>query len=202
MGYSKNPALVEREMPNLLDLKAGRSCRWKTDPTWPATSRLLNRLRQALYIANLYPDRFPELALASKNFALHVIEPGIIEAKPKLTASVETDTKITGRTQGGPVWGYEQSTVGKTTADEIVTAWANHQPSNDPIQFQQTTLSDAELSKLYHWAKNGNNHPELMLLVGKGFLTVSLVERGAPEWTPPPGTLNIKREIKYDIEPE
>jgi hypothetical protein len=202
MGYSRNPELVEVEMPNLLELKAGRSCRWTTAPNWPATSSLLRRLRQALYIANLYPERFPELALASKNFALHLVGPGIIEAKPKQTATVETDLHAIARVQGGPVWGKEVSTVGKTTADEIVTAWAEHQPSNDPLNFQQTKLSPEELSKLYHWAKNGNNHPELMLLVGEGFLTVALVERGAPEWSPPAGLTSIKKETKYDIDPD
>jgi hypothetical protein len=172
----------------LRELELGRACRWTVDPpTLDETKRRAYEIREALYIASLYPSEFPALAQARKNFSLFIIKPGVIEAKPRGTSSLapallkDRETPIHGI---GP-WGREVATVGLTTSAEVQRAWLDHEPSLDPIHCQQTTLPLVELKDLHVWATL--HTPRLMLLVGEGFITVSLrdTEMDGYAWKPP-----------------
>jgi hypothetical protein len=176
----------------MTELIAGHSCAWRTAPDRVVTERLCARIRQALNIASKHPDRFPELAKAYLHFTISIIEPGLIEAKPKVSAHVEVIDPPA--IMGGAPHGKPISTVGKTTAAELIDSWTAHLPSNDPVNFQQTILSTEELGKLYTWAKS--NIPELMLMVGKGFITVAPLDAGASAfaWTPATPPLAPERE--------
>ena len=198
MGYSSNPNIVEQRMGLLLELKAGRACRWKTTPDMAHTNRLKARIHEALYIASQHPDRFPELAIAARNFALYTIEPGVIEAKPKYIPQVSTDSSLSTPTQGTAPFGREVSTVAKTSAQDLIDAWNAHTPSQDPVNFQQTTLDESELEKLYKWTSE--HEPRLMILVGPGFITLALEEIGAAtySWQPKNPQPQIV-EKRYDI---
>lgn len=198
MGYSINREVLEARRDLMAELELGRACRWTTAADMRATKQLAYDIREALYIASLYPQEFPALARARESFSIFVIKPGLIEAKPRSSATAPAvvrhdETPIHGL---GP-FGREQSTVGKTTATEIVEAWDAHAPSLDPINFQQTTLPPEELRALYNWAIA--HTPHLMLLVGDGFLTVSLRDPDvdAFAWHPPQAP--PKPEPEYDV---
>lgn len=186
MGYSTNPALLEARRPALAELEAGRACRWVLpgiDLT--STRRRVNEIREALYIASLYPHRYPTLAAARDAFSIHIVGPGVIEARPKSARDTVISADTVLPSTGTQPWGLSQPTVGITTAREVIDSWRAHLPSNDPIHFAQTTLPIDELKRLYIWASGSS--PKLMLLVGDGFLTLALheIEADAYAWTPP-----------------
>lgn len=197
MGYSTNPALVEQRRPALAELEAGRACRWTFQTTDPSVlRRRANEIREALYIARLYPDRFPELAAAAEAFSIHVVYPSVIEARPKQGRDVQLNAHALVPQHGTQPWGVSQPTVGITTADEAIHAWRLHLPSNDPVHFPQSSLSVAELTKLHQFAVI--NEPRLMLFAGDGFLTLALREIGAEPyaWSPPAAPVEPEPDIE------
>lgn len=199
MAFSINPQLAEQRRVELnLDALAEGAQRWRTTPDPVITRRLAYRIREALYIGNMYPERFPILAMAYDRYAIHIIEPGIIEAKLKSNPTVQS-SGITPQHGGGAPWGREQATVGPSAADEIIDAWQKHLPSSDAMNFPQTTLTDDELMKLWEWATRRN--PRLMILVGAGTITVSLrqAEMDSYAWSPPaPPKQEPKTEFDID----
>ncbi len=186
MAYSINPELVEQRREEFdLDSLAQGAKRWKiTPPDGPSTRRAVYRIREALYIAQMHPERFPLIAQAADKYSIHYIEPGVIEAKLKHSPSVETQGVAT-HGGGNLPWGKELATVGPTKADECIDAWQKHLPSSDPVNFPNTTLSDEELQQLWTWATRRN--PRLMILVGAGTVTLSLrmAEMDTYAWSPP-----------------
>jgi hypothetical protein len=198
LGYSTNPAVLEARRPQLAELELGRACRWRTAPDRDITRRKAYELREALYIASLHPEDYPQLALAYRGFSIHVIEPGLIEAKPRAGAELSTpqlryDTPV----QGITPFGREVSTVGKTSASEVIAAWDARIPSLDPVHFQQTTLPESELRLLWDWASS--HFPKLMLLVGEGFLTLSPLEAGMDDFAWKPAVPPPAPEPEYNV---
>lgn len=200
MAYSTSPDIVRDRLELLTELQAGRACRWTTQADRQETQRLAYRIREALYAASIHAKEFPELARAYYLFSIHVIEPGLIEAKIKSQAGVETSGSSAPRVlpiHGLAPWGREVSTVAKTTAQELIDAWQAHLPSNDPLKFEQTTLPAKELAALHRWASEWK--PRLMLLVGAESITLSLATPDMADfaWQPPPPA--PKPEKLYDI---
>lgn len=193
MPYSTNPALLVQRMSEMLELKAGRACQWHTTADPQITQRLATRIRENLWIAHTYPKIFPELAQAYHAFSIHVVGPGVVEAKPWPDITLAAST--------GEPWGkaYEISTVARTTAQQCIDAWMAHLPSNDPVNFQQTTLPDDELQALWHWAIQTDTHPKLMILKGPGHMTLALAVSSMESvaWHPPKPP--AKPEKNYDF---
>ena len=194
MGYSVNPEVLEARIAAgmFTQLAHGKACQWKPIATMVATKRYLDQIHEGLYIASLYPDRFPELARAKKNFRLHLVRPGLIEAKPKTDAGAV----VSSSEPAMPT----VSTVGCVTAEDVISAWRDHMPSLDPINFQQHRLDALELEALYDWCER--HEPRLMILAGEGHLTLSLrvpfhgIED--PSWKPPVPTPPLERD--YDLD--
>lgn len=203
MAYSTNPQLVMDRWALVEELAQGRACRWRVSPpTREATRRQAYQIRETLYIASLYPEKFKALASAASQFSIHIVEVGLIEAKTKSNPYVDVTPEVRSSNVavfgGGSPHGTEPSTVSKQTAAECIDAWRQHLPSSDPLNFPQTTLSDEEMTALYKWAQG--NTPKLMLLVGAGSLTISLRDAsGAMDsysWKPPKPA---PAEEKFDI---
>lgn len=197
MGYSSNPAVLEARRSWLTELELGRACRWTTKADFNVTRRRAYELREALYIASLYPDAYPALAQAHSNFQITIIKPGLIEAKPKLDQSDLAVVSGSVPIHGIEPFGKPLGTVGITTADQAIEAWQAHAPSLDAINFQQSALSLTELTLLYNWAID--HTPKLMMLVGEGFLTLSLrdAEVAGYAWQPPQTA--AKPEEDFDV---
>lgn len=201
MGYRKNPDLVAQRKqadPALLaNLEKGLPDKWKTAKDPVPTERLAFKIRECLYIAARYPKRFPALAKASENFAIHIVEDGLVEARWK-TGRTETGVQIWSSTQEGEVQGKIVSVTKHTTAEELKNAWMEHLPSSDPLHFTQTLLSYDELVDLFTWATHRT--PRLMLLVDESNekITVSLRDPSVQEfaWSP---TTEPEEEEELDV---
>lgn len=199
MAYSLNPALVVQRKHLLVDLAKGLPTSWRVSGGLEETRRVAYRIREALFIAARNPEKFPELARAYDSFSIHVVDDGLVEARPKSMPTVSygapEDTT--------PIHGVGEASfravrqVGLSTADELITAWNAHQPSSDPLLFQRTTLSVDELTKLWAWAQHP---PKRMILVGEDHVTLSLYEAevaAIAAWSPPSDPVP---EESYDID--
>lgn len=190
MGYSENPELLQSKMYLFTELREGKATRWTCGSSRVATKNFVEQIHECLHIASVNPQRFPELARAKQAFRIHVIRPGLVEARPRTSASVV----VTSSESFAPV----VPTVGVKSAQEIINAWRDHMPSQDPIMFQQHKLDMLELTTLYDWCDS--HEPRLMMLVGDAHLTLSLrvVFRGDDlSWKPPAPTPAPERE--YNI---
>lgn len=199
MGHSTSRDTLTKRLPILAELAAGKACQWEVTPPTPDASRKLAReIHEALYVASLYPKEYPALAEARRAFSIHIVRPGLVEARRR--PARDLDPRATGLTTHG---GGDQPAfkpvplVGHTTAQGIMDAWDGHTPSLDPLHFQQTTLPGVELIRLYAWAQG--HTPKLQILVGAGFITLSLVEAGMEgfAWHPPVPT--PEPEPSYDV---
>lgn len=186
MGYSTNPELVEQRKSLLQPLAEGRTTRWTPDSDPTETKRFVYSLREALHIAALYPQRFPELARAAEKFTIVTTAPGSVEARFK-HGKTETSVSSDAPTHGLEPQGKLVQQVGMLSADDVIESWRSHLPSNDPLHFTDTRLDFEELAVL--WAFCVANVPKLMILVDEeqGLLTVSPFDGSIEEfaWSPP-----------------
>lgn len=184
MGYSTSRATVRARTALLSELAAGRPTSWTTAPDMAVTKRLAFNIREALRVAAIYPDEFPELAQANKQFSIFIPCAGRVEARIK-TQPHAYETPMHGVV--GPEAGFKVvPQVGITTAKECIDSWNAHLPSSDPLLLQRTSLIVDELVKLYTWSQT--HKPRLMFFVGESHITISLYEAEAASiaaWTPP-----------------
>ena len=168
----------------LHDLAEGKPCQWNTEPSPKKTRDLAYQIREALFAAEENAEIFPELAEAHRNFSIHVVEPGLVEARLK-PAPAEVIVRPVTPIHGVGAWGHPVNPAGVSTADEVIEAWVAHLPSNDPLHFTESDLEVAELVKLYEWTQEWK--PRLAILVSGDKLTLSLRDPEIEEftWKPP-----------------
>lgn len=173
MGYGTNAQTVLDRMAVLQPLEALQTHQWVVKGGYKETAKEAYRIREGLYIAGLYPSRFPKLAAAAERMSIHVVARGIIEARLKPTSSVESaPAHLRQVTHGLEPFGREVPTVSMSTAQECIDSWIAHQPSNDPVRFVNTVLSPDELLKLYQWTRT--HWPKLIILLGEHNKTLIL----------------------------
>lgn len=188
MGYSTNPEIVERRKHLLHNLERGIEMRWVVEKDPMKTQRYAYDIREALYIASLYPKRFPKLAHAHKVFTISIVEAGWIQAKRKVERG---DIEIHGlEVQGKPV-----PQVGLRSAAEVIEAWQKHLPSSDPLHFTQVQLTLADMVELHAWATGNQPHLVLLYHEENKTLTVTLPQEGVEEfaWHPPKVEEEVER---------
>lgn len=187
-GYSKNPLTAEKMLPLLGPIIAGQLCTWETEVG--QADHLAYKIREALYIARLYRDRWSAGALhataqnpdelwkaeallsisrMAERVRIVVTSPSTVEAR--LQKGVPEAMVLTGG--GAPMQGYENPgrsvvTITKQTVWSIQEAWRAQQPSNTPLHFPNASLSYDELVQLHAWAEPLG----LLLFVVDGALTV------------------------------
>lgn len=188
MGYSVNPDLVPARAALVKELAAGRPATWRCEPDLQVTQRLINKIRETLYIASQFPSRFPDLARAHATFMIRKVANGHVEAIPKIQVGEVVLENYAGAQiaqhgiTDGPLKPVPR--VGMN-AQGCINSWNKAQPSNDPL-IVYTDLELPELIKLHAWATN--HEPKLMLLVGEGHVTISLYDMGVATiaaWNPP-----------------
>jgi hypothetical protein len=179
MGYSVNPTLVEQRRALVSNLERGIETSWVISSNDPAdTQRHAYDIRETLYIASLYPKRFPKLAEAYRLFSIHVVRPGRIEARRK---AGNGDITV----QGLETYGKPVPLIG-LSAEEIIQSWMSHLPSNDALHFTQCKLSYDDLIGLHAWVSS--RKPKMMMLWDEATsrLTLSLNDPTVEEyaWKP------------------
>lgn len=174
MAYSVNPETIENRRPMYKEfykaLESGKPAKIEIARDPLVTRRVARQLREVLYIAARYPERYPKLAEAAERFAIVEVRDGLIEARFKPT-KVETSFRVETSIQGLEPQGKPVPSVNVTTAAQIIESWKKHLPSSDPIHFKQTVLDEVELTKLWEWATSWK--PKLMILIGDHTLTLS-----------------------------
>lgn len=178
MGYSKSLGTLYKIEPSLLMLKEGRACSWDVPPGDTA-DHFAYKIREALYIASRNASRFPELALARKNFSIQIVNdrlvqavlvPGTAEGNGQTLASPYDSPVTQGlNTLAGPAV-RDRAMV--TSWQEVIDAWTAAQPTNDKILFPEALLSDEDLRKLAAWAAQLT--PAWMLLRPRGSNALTL----------------------------
>lgn len=159
MGYSRSPKTLEAIRPLLDDLERGLACVWEVAPG--EEHKWAYKVREALYIARLFPDRYPALAQAADAFKVEVAERGRVRA---VTAGNTLQPKVLGSAVPIVSQGLDDdqpglahkvrsvSLTGSQTAASIMKAWYLSQPSNHPLYFPQAVLDRQELLELYRLA--------------------------------------------------
>lgn len=161
MGYSKNKISLLKIESALLPLKEYRAAAW--DRPDGDADRWAYKVRQALYIAARFPSEFPELAEASKRYKIMVVNDNLVQAVVTGAPSEATlRSPESAMAQGLVVAGAPHDYAAVQTAQEIMEAWYNVQPSNDKIHFPEAMLSDEQLTIAANFA--AERTPPWMLL--------------------------------------
>jgi hypothetical protein len=137
--------------PLLSNLDQGLDAQWNLAPGM-SPEMFAYKVREALYVASLFPHEFPRLAEAHKNFKVEIVNRTVVQAvfRPYTGGSggVEKVT-VTHGLQGGEA--APTTLAGPQTAASVIAAWHATQPSNTPMKFPQAGMAKDELTKLYQW---------------------------------------------------
>jgi hypothetical protein len=181
MGYSLNQQIVQRRRHLLVNLERGIEASWVITGDLKETRDFAYELREALWIAAQFPEDFPELAKAHKEWRIEIVRAGHVRAVPKKKRGY-AETNVSDVGPGKPM-----SLKNPHTADEVVAAWRMHLPSSDALNFTEVDLNLDQMTKLYEFAVS--HAPKLMILYDEEakLLTLSHHDIGMREfaWTPP-----------------
>jgi hypothetical protein len=177
VGYSRSKKTLEKVLPLLEDLKSGKGTNW-TINEHQSPEHFAYKIREALYVASIHPDEFPELARAAELMKIEIVDRRTVQAVFKPTSLMATG----GLTQGVTTHGVQPGERGPVTlggpqsAAAVVQAWHNAQPSNTPMRFPQANLDRDELLKLFEWCSKRT--PPWFMFVGlNGELTIQPYSR-------------------------
>lgn len=175
MAYSESTKTLEKIRPLLSDLEKGLGTKW-TLVNGMSARDFAYKVREALYIATLYPSQYPELAKAHGLFRIEKVDKSTVQAVFKnRTLDMGAISAVTVHgletAEHGPV-----TLAGEQTAASVIGAWHAAQPSNTPMHFPQANLERGELLKLYTWA--AKRTPRWLVMVANdGALTLTLWTR-------------------------
>jgi hypothetical protein len=169
-GYSKNPQTLVAVRDQLRDLAKGLSTQWTVPPH--SEDYWLYKFREGLYIAKLLQSSgshlpgctgepcdclVPELALAAGSFKLEFVRTGLIQAVPRKNSTLPQVTGIAEHgldaDPRGSYSGRAPSLLGPQSADSIMTAWFEIQPSNSTLHFPDAALDNSQLLRLFQLAQ-------------------------------------------------
>lgn len=115
MGYSKNRDVLEARLDALDALKAGEDCKFDCEPG--TESREAFKIREALYIASLFYEEYPELARAHRDFSVSIEGPGVVSAKrkfPRIPRGKRSNERVNPLATFGEIINAIQSTPAET----------------------------------------------------------------------------------------
>jgi hypothetical protein len=174
VGYSKSIKTLESRLGWLDKLQKGEADKWiLTEGSDPEL--FAYQVREALYIASLYPGAYPELAQAQKYFRIERVDDHTVQAVPRPEPVAIAGRGEPGVSTQGLVHGEKSppNLMGQQTADSVIQAWHNMQPSNTPMHFPQAKLDVEQLERLYQWGMSRT--PQWLLFVGlNGQLTLRM----------------------------
>lgn len=179
MAYSESKKTLDKIRPDLAQLEAGNACTWKLDGTISAR-RYAYKVREALYIAALYPTDYPQLAKYGPYFAIEVVDKDTVQARPKpgnqTQVSILPQVSSSGSgavvTQGLANQGTSpDELMGPQTALSVVDGWARIGAKNHKVRYPQAALTHPELVRIYEWSRR-QEPVVLMFVTPTGGLTL------------------------------
>lgn len=187
MGYSKSKATLDKFRPFLEQVEKGGFPAW--DVKEGQADKLAYRIREALYIARLYPEAYPELARVSAGIRVVVTSPSHVEIKAAvgtpeavlLADPGESALAVQGIANAEKPVATQQQNM---TAEQVIEAWKGQQPSNSKLTFPYANLEPAELLKLHEWSSKLT--PPWLMLEFDGKLTLQPWSRDIADlaWSP------------------
>lgn len=188
MAYSESRETLDRIRPHLLKLEMGQGDLFNVPPGMSAR-QFAYKIREAFYIANLFPNEYPALVKASQIFKVQVVNKRQVQC---VLTDKNTMAKVTtGGTieHGGETAGVLSTKVmGKQTAGSIIEHVLNLQrlqPSNAPMTWPEANLSYEDKTRLYTWTKAQT--PPWILLIADTQVTLTRPSRDLTEdlgWNP------------------
>lgn len=188
MAYSESPATLEKIRPHLVKLELGQGDLF-TVPAGMTARQLAYKIREALYIATLFPGQYPELAKAAQIFKIQVVNRRQVQA---VLTDKQTMAKVTtgGTVEHGgePAGVMSPKVMGKQTAGSIIEHVLNLQrlqPSNAPMTWPEAALSYEDKTRLYTWSKAQT--PPWLMLIADPQVTLTRPSRDMTEdlaWNP------------------
>lgn len=181
MGYSKSRITLNRrikEFPSFFDtLARGRPARLVEKPNSADTNAY--KVREALHIAALHAQHYPELAQAAGRFVVEILDDRTIQARIK-EGSNETAVSVLGETptqtpQAAGAPEAPQIVVGLRTATDIISHCLRRFPTNDPFHFPDAQLDDGELAKVWRWCRT--LHPPRVIIKPKGTNAITIANK-------------------------
>lgn len=149
MGYSSNPRTIEKILPYLDRLVRGEPCEWTFDTTEQAKD-FAYKLREALNIAQDYPQDYPDLARARAKFSIKLLrEEKLVRTVPRKSYAPQG---LTAAIPGSKIIGGSPVVEGKQTPMTIIQSWMQRPPDCTKVSFPEAGLTDLEISTVARWA--------------------------------------------------
>ena len=193
MPYSNDVERLERMLPYLAPVAQGKNAQWKITAGSPNT--VAYRIREALHIARLNPNSYPDLAKYANDYSISIVEGNTVRARRRtpqisppspvdnseslsdLVDRVEIDgnllrkePNVEPRAFDAPVQSMNsESTDGQQTPDSIISMWNKHQGIKRTLYFPEAELSEKQLAELFLWAESQT----LMILVHEIAVTLA-----------------------------
>lgn len=195
MGYSRSIRTLEKVLGDLADLAMGKPQAWIIQGDPKAVQDWAYKVREALFVAALYPQAYPSLANAAKDYTIEV-HGNRVEARRARQTTEFAAAAGEGINTGQEIARRSVQTSGKQTVFLIVDSWRKAQPTNDPMHFPQAALSQEELGLLYKWAQAWK--PPLMLMVDGEAVTIGPADKHVIKyaWRPIEEELPVERKLE------
>lgn len=195
MAYSRSESTLRRILPELQPLAEGRTHKWNTDngrAWWYA-----GKIREGLYIAReIYPHKYPKLALAAEHYTVEVLDDHTVQARPTANTPATAISDGDGPkgaehpAPGYPTHGLElvggvpRTIVGQKTATDIIAFCLRAMPTNDKLVFTEVELTNEELNQIARWAATRTPRWMLVWAPTERIATLGPWQPGIPAWNP------------------
>lgn len=171
MAYSRSPKTLDERRPLLVSLERDEEHEWRVEPG--TEIEFAQAIREALYVAALYPDYYPTLAQASARF--RIIRPpksvGVVRAVRKKHLTAADMLTIDHAAQ--------LSVREITQIEQAKEAWGRVASTDLPrLEFPALSPSSVDMLAFYEWASA--NDLLLFVIPGGGIR----VCRHTPELAP------------------
>lgn len=217
MPYNTDPRRLEQLIPYLAPLAEGRpNVEWQVTHGSPNT--VAYRIREALHIARLNPDKYPDLAKNAPDYAIAVKGPTTVTARRKtpvnFAAPVETLIVQPTPTQGQEVdlaslrrqpvafsapypTGSNANSVGTfatdgpQTPDSIIEIWSKGGSVKRTLFFPDARLNNRGMCELWLWAEKNN----VMIMAAESAITLAVYDPSVAEFSFKPSPAMLEYEF-------
>lgn len=164
MAYSDSPITVQRMEPYLAPLLGGNEVKYKV----PGRARwLAYRIREALAVAKLHHEKFPDFAELGDTLRVLVRGFDEVHVVRKQPARIEVETLP--QWAEPPTLSRAEAIVRETiTPEVIVQEWVREGRGGDKLYFPNADLSREALLQLHEWAQEAG----VLLFENLGALTL------------------------------
>lgn len=183
MGYSKNRDVLEQIKEDLLKLKEGQACVFSTGTG--QGDRLAYKIREAIYVARMFPEEYAEIANRSSSFKVSLLNDHEVRVTRLTKMTIESRPAATVEMGDNVSPPAVEQVAGMQTAESIMQRWSLS--AGEMIYFPEANLSREHLMDLWDWCQENS----LMFFVSdNGGLTMQTVRSDLVEFSWHPDDLN------------